>query len=54
MRKLLKSGDPFVWLTGGALATSLLMIGALVVLVMAKALGFFWPSAVLELRLADG
>jgi phosphate transport system permease protein len=54
MRTLLKSGDPFVWLTGGALATSLLMIVALVVLVMAKALGFFWPSAVLEVRLTDG
>jgi phosphate transport system permease protein len=50
----LKSGDPFIWLTGGALATSLLMIAGLVILVMARALGFFWPSDVLHVRLQNG
>ena len=29
-----KSGDPFVWLTAGALATSVLMIGGLVGLIL--------------------
>jgi len=54
MRKLFKSGDPFIWLTGGALAVSLLMISALLVLVLTKALGFFWPADIVELRLKDG
>ena len=54
MRRLLKGGDPFIWLTGGALATSLIMIGALVVLVASRALGFFWPANVLQVHLTDG
>ncbi len=54
MRRALRSGDPFVWLTGGALATSLLMISALVYIVLTRALGFFWPSEVVVLRLTDG
>ncbi len=53
-RGLLRGGDPFIWLTGGALATSLLMIGALLVLVATRALGFFWPAAILHVRLTDG
>lgn len=54
LRAAFRSGDPFIWLTGGALATSLLMIGALLVLIFAKALGFFWPSDVAYARLHDG
>ena len=54
LRRLLRSGDPFIWLTGGALATSLLMITALIVVITTKALGFFWPAAVLRVRLGDG
>jgi phosphate transport system permease protein len=54
MGSLFKRGDPFVWLTGGALAVSLLMIGALVLLVATKALGFFWPADIVAIRLTDG
>jgi len=54
VRRALRSGDPFVWLTGGALATSLLMIAALLYVVMARALGFFWPSEVVQVHLAGG
>src|SRR3972149_5658789 len=54
MKKLWKSGDPFVWVTGGALAFSLLMIGGLLFLIMAKGLGFFWPSDIAEVTLKDG
>lgn len=54
MRRILKSGDPFVWLTGGALAASLLMIGGLLWLVTTRALGFFWPATIVELTLSDG
>jgi phosphate transport system permease protein len=51
MKKFWKSGDPFVWLTGGALATALLMIVWLVLLILINGLGQFWPSSLTELQL---
>ncbi|MGE0680675.1 MAG: phosphate ABC transporter permease PstA [Candidatus Binatia bacterium] len=48
-----RSGDPFIWLTGGALAFSLIMIIALIVIVAANALGFFWPRELALVRLQD-
>ena len=54
MKKLWKSGDPFIWLTGTALAFSLLMVVGLVVLVLVNGLGFFWPADIVELYLHDG
>ncbi|MGE0825323.1 MAG: phosphate ABC transporter permease PstA [Candidatus Binatia bacterium] len=48
------SGDPFVWLTGGALTFSLIMIIALIVIVAANALGFFWPDRLMQVKLKDG
>ncbi len=54
MTKFWKSGDPFIWITGGALALSLIMVIGLVLLVMLSGLGFFWPSEVARLALTDG
>jgi phosphate transport system permease protein len=54
MRKLWKSGDPFIWLTGGALAWSLIMVAGLLILILWSGLGFFWPTDVTRLFLADG
>jgi len=54
MTRFWKSGEPFIWLTGGALAISLVMVAGLVFLVMVNGLGFFWPSAVVRLTLTDG
>ncbi len=51
MQKYWKSGDPYVWLTGGALALSVLMIAGLVVLILVNGLQQFWPSDVVELQL---
>ncbi|MGH7807948.1 MAG: phosphate ABC transporter permease PstA [Thermodesulfobacteriota bacterium] len=53
MKNFWKSGDPFVWLTGGALVLSLLMIAGLLFLIMAKGLGFFWPSNIAQITLND-
>ena len=50
----LRSGDPFIWLTGGTLAFSLLMIAALIWIVGANALGFFWPDQLRAVDLQDG
>lgn len=54
MKNFWKSGDPFVWLTGGAFVFSLLMIAGLLLLIMAKGLGFFWPSDIAQITLDDG
>jgi phosphate transport system permease protein len=54
MKRFWQSGDPFVWLTGGALALSLVMVAGLVLLVMWNGLGFFWPAEVVRLTLKDG
>jgi phosphate transport system permease protein len=53
MKRFWKSGDPFIWLTGGALAFSLVMVAGLVLLILWSGLGFFWPTAVTRLVLAD-
>jgi phosphate transport system permease protein len=53
MRNFWRSGDPFIWLTGGALALSLVMVVGLVLLVMVNGLGFFWPSPIVRLTLSD-
>jgi phosphate transport system permease protein len=54
MSKLWKSGEPFIWLTGGALAIALLMVLGLIGLILSNGLGYFWPRAVLEVTLTDG
>jgi phosphate transport system permease protein len=54
MKNFWKSGDPFVWLTGGAFIFSLLMIAGLIFLIMAKGLGFFWPTDIAQATLNDG
>lgn len=54
MNRFWKSGDPFVWITGASLMFSLLMIGGLLLLIMFKGLGFFWPSDIAVIELKDG
>jgi phosphate transport system permease protein len=54
VKSLLRSGEPFIWLTGGALAFALLMVVGLVGIIVSNAVGFFWPAAVIRLTLTDG
>ena len=54
MKRFWKSGDPFIWLSGGALAFSLVMVAGLVILVLVNGLGSFWPSPIARLTLAGG
>lgn len=54
LKNFIRSGDPYVWLTGGALAFSLLMIFGLIWIVLANALGFFWPHQLVLATLSDG
>jgi phosphate transport system permease protein len=53
-RGLWRSGEPFIWLTGGALALALIMVAGLVGIIMVNALGYFWPAALLRATLDDG
>jgi phosphate transport system permease protein len=53
-RKLWRSGEPFIWLTGGALALALIMVAGLIGVILINALGFFWPSDAERLTLRDG
>ncbi len=52
--RLWRSGEPMVWLTGGALALAILMVMGLIGIILVNALGFFWPVDVVRLTLVDG
>jgi len=54
MKELYRTGDPLIWLTGGALAFSLLMVVGLIALILYNGLGFFWPKDITRYTLADG
>ena len=48
------TGEPFVWLTGGALTLALLLVVGLIGLIVGNGMGFFWPKDVVQLTLSDG
>jgi phosphate transport system permease protein len=54
MRRFWRGGEPFIWLTGGALATALIMVAGLLAIIVVNAAGFFWPHEVVRLTLTDG
>ncbi|GIW44869.1 MAG: hypothetical protein KatS3mg077_2151 [Candidatus Binatia bacterium] len=54
LARLWRTGDPFVWLTAGALATALMMIVGLLALILSQALGVFWPRAVAQIEIVGG
>ena len=49
-----RRGDPYIWLTGSALGTCLVMIGGLIVVILMNGLGLFWPRPLVQASLADG
>ena len=54
MKNFWKSGEPFIWLTGGALALALIMVAGLILLILFNGMSFFWPLDVVRLTLTDG
>lgn len=48
MRKWFKDGDPWIWMTGGAVALSLVMVYAVVWMTAAQGLVHWWPKPVTE------
>jgi phosphate transport system permease protein len=53
MRKFLRTGNLYIWLTAGALTISLLMIGGLIFLIMVNGFGVFWPREIAMFTLYD-
>ncbi|MGQ7246193.1 phosphate ABC transporter permease PstA [Halomonas sp. V046] len=45
---------PWAWLSAAAVALSLLMLGALLVLLASRGLGHFWPASLEQVTLDDG
>ena len=54
LKKMMASGDFFVWASGAGLAISLLMIVGILLLIMVNGMGYFWISDIIELTLTDG
>jgi phosphate transport system permease protein len=52
--KLVKRGEPMIWLTGSALGISILMIVGLVIVILMNGLSFFWPKPLEQVTLEDG
>ncbi|EOV0144919.1 phosphate ABC transporter permease PstA [Vibrio vulnificus] len=48
MLKWIRSGAPWIWLTGGAVSISLLSVLALLLLIGWKGLNYFWPAPVYQ------
>ncbi len=48
MIKWWKSGAPWIWFHGGAVTISMIMVFGLLMLILVRGFGAFWPHAVLE------
>ncbi|NWG30642.1 MAG: phosphate ABC transporter permease PstA [Rhodocyclaceae bacterium] len=53
MRNWFKSGEPWIWMTAGAVALSLVMVYAVVWLTAARGLTHFWPHPVVQTTFTD-
>jgi len=50
MREWWKSGSPWIWLNGGAVTISMIMVFGLLALILVRGFGAFWPHPVFETR----
>ena len=54
MQSMLSSGEPMVWLTGGALMTCVIMIVGILGLIIYSGMSTFWPLEIATYQLEDG
>jgi len=54
MKRYLKTGEPFVLMSGAALAIVLVMTLTIIGVVMKNGLGYFWPRELVRYELTDG
>ena len=45
-----QSGTPWVWLNAGAVSISMIMVIGLLVLIVVRGLGHFWPKAIWQIE----
>lgn len=48
-----KSGSPWIWLNGGAVALCMVMVVGLLALIAVRGFGHFWPANVLQTSIVD-
>ncbi len=53
VRAYVQSGTPWVWLTGAAIATSVIIVAALLGLIAARGMPYFWPADVVVAEYRD-
>ncbi|MGL4615661.1 MAG: phosphate ABC transporter permease PstA [Shewanella sp.] len=53
MSKWVKSGSPWIWMTGGAVSICLIAVLGLLLLIAWRGLGYFWPATVYQWELED-
>ncbi len=54
MKRWIKSGSPWIWLTAGAVSISMIAVLGILLLIGWKGLSYFWPTALQEWHLKDG
>lgn len=50
VRDWFKSGSPWIWLNAAAVSVSLIMVFGLLLLILVRGMGYFWPSNVKEIQ----
>jgi len=53
IKQWFKSGNPWIWLTAGAVSVSLILVFGLLLLIAARGLGHFWPATLVEYDYQD-
>ena len=53
MKQWFKSGAPWIWLNGGAVALSMIMVFGLIGLIAVRGFGHFWPADVAYIELNE-
>src|SRR5690625_3274422 len=48
MKDWFRKGSPWIWLSGGAVTISMVMVVGLVAMIAVKGLSHFWPKPVVE------
>lgn len=53
VREYIRSGTPYVWVTAAAIATSVIIVVALLMLIAARGMPYFWPADVVVAEYRD-
>ena len=53
MKSWFKSGAPWIWLNGGAVTISIIMVVGLLMLIGVRGLSHFWPASIVEVTVTE-